>query len=489
MATRVTEVGSGLISVDRDGDVLTGITTGIPTNSFTIRKLTSRRRDNGWIFRDDKLNEWQTVGLIEHAGMIYAIGPDAPGTFVDQALREKKRDRIKDLVTIASAFAALDRAGVSIDQMNTQCMLLLDDGGALVLPPDIALAIREHQDLVEQLRTVEPFNHPDKDPVENVGFFLAAIIYFVLAGRYPFEGDTAEELHGRIRNGRPIAARHRRYTLRSDVSDFLSATLGGEKYEPSPSVWAEQLLSWSREGFDSQLTTEEHDQIAIQAEAEIEKLDRSFGRKESVRKNWRKWLIVATIVIVVGSVPGTIIHNALQPRLTAGFTPDQVVKVFYLSIGTLDHMVMEDAVVDRAGRAIIREVTNMYVIDRQRMAVEMQSSLVDAHTWRQEGMPPLEGGRTPYGVAYLSVEPVGAPADEAAFRATYERWLPNPPESPDAPVPARPYTAFLVTDELRLRQDREDWVIYEIVSLSVEELDVDALQEASRPLPTDSVEH
>ena len=428
------------------------------------------------------------MGLVEHAGMIYAIGPEAPGTFVDDALRDEKRDRIKDLVTIASTFAALDRADVSIDQVNTQCMLLLDDGGGLVLPPDIALAIREHQDLAEQLRTVEPFNHPDKDPVENVGFFLAAITYFVLAGRYPFEGDAAEELHGRIRNGKPIAARYRRYTLRSDVSDFLAATLGGESYEPSPSVWAEQLLSWSKEGFDSQLTTEERDEIAIQAEAEIEKLDRSFGRKESVRKNWRKWLIVAAIVVAVGSVPGTIIHNALQPRLTAGFTPEQVVKVFYLSIGTLDHMVMEDAAVDRAGRALIREVTNMYVIDRQRMAVEMRSSLVDADTWRREGMPPLEDGRTPYGVAYLSIEPLGAPAGEAAFRATYERWLPNPPESPDAPVPARPYTGYLVTDEIRLRQDREDWVIYEMVSLSVEQLDVDALERESRLPATDSAE-
>ncbi len=488
MATRMTEVGNGLISVERDGNTLTGITTGIPTNSFTIRKLASQRRNNGWLYRNDELGEWHPMGLIEHGGLIYVIGPEAPGVFVEEALRDEKRDRITDLVTIASTIAALNRADVSIDQLHTQCMLLLDDGGALVLPPDIALAVREHQDLAEQFRTTELFNHPDKDPVENVGFFLATITYFVLTGRYPFEADTTEELHGRIRNGLPVAARHRRYSLRLDVSDFLSATLGGSRYEPSPSVWAERLLSWKQNGFDAQLTDQEREEIGLQAEAEIQKHDRSFGRKESVRKNWRKWLIVATIVIAVGSVPTTIVHNALQPRTTAGFTPDQVVKVFYMSVSTLDHMVMEDAVVDRAGRAIIREVTNMYVIDRQRMAVEMRSSLVDAQTWRDEGMPHLEDGRAPYGVAYLSVEPVASPAGEAAYRATYERWLPNPPDSPDAPIPARPYMAYLVTDEIRLRQDREDWVIYEMIPLSVEELDVDALAEESRLLPTDSVE-
>ena len=73
MATRMTEVGSGLISVERDGKTLTGITTGIPTNSFTIRKLASRRRDNGWLYRDDELAEWRPRGLIEHGGLTFVV--------------------------------------------------------------------------------------------------------------------------------------------------------------------------------------------------------------------------------------------------------------------------------------------------------------------------------------------------------------------------------------------------------------------------------
>lgn len=486
MTTGATEVANGLISVERDGNTLTGIATGIPTNSFTIRKLASRRRDNGWIFRDNQLDEWCPVGLTEHAGTIYVIGPAAPGVLLDEALLDEKRDRVKDLVTVASALAALHRDGVSIGRMHTQSMLLLDDGGALVLPPDIGLTIRDHQNLEGQFRTMDLFSHPDKDPEDNVGFFLAAITYFVLTGRYPFEAAEAEELHGRIRNGRPIAARHRRFSLRADVSDYLSATLGGESYEPSPSVWAERLLSWSREGFSTQLTDQEHDEIALQAEAEIQKLNRLFDRKETIRRNWRKWLIVATIVFVVGMVPGTIIRNALRPRLTAGFLPDEVVTAFYTSVNTMDHMTMEDAVVDKAGRSLIREVTNMFVIDRQRMAVEMQSGMIDAQAWRDAGMPPMENSRVPYGVAYLSLEPLSAPAEEAAYRATYERWLPDPPESPDAPIPARPYIGYLVTDDLRLRQDREDWVIYEIVSLTADEIDVDALQRETVPAATDS---
>jgi len=486
MATQVTEVGNGLISVERDGEIFTGIATGIPTNSFTIRKLASRRRENGWIFRNDELFEWSPRGLIEHAGLIYVIGPEAPGIFIDEAIGDEERDRNSDLVTIASAFAALSRAEISIGPVHTRCMVLLHGGGALVLPPEIAQSIHEHQALGEQFRTGELFRHPDKDPEEGVGFFIAAISYFVLVGRYPFEADSAEEMHGRIRSGKHIAARHRLYTLRSDVSDYLAETLGGERYEPSPAVWAKHLLSWGRDGFHAELTDKEREEIQVQAEAEILKVNRLFDRNESVRKNWRKWVIVATIVVVAGSVPATIVYNAMQPRVTAGFLPDQVVTVFYTSINLMDHVTMEDAVVDRAGRPLIREVTNMYVIDRQRMAVELRSGLVDAQIWREQGMPPLEDGQVPYGVANLVVEPLGAPAGEAAYRATYERWLPNPPESPDAPIPARPYAAYLVHDEIRLRQDRDDWVIYEMVSVSVEDLDVDALQRESNAPPTDS---
>jgi hypothetical protein len=485
MAALVTEVGNGLISVERDGETVTGITTGIPTNSFTIRKLASGRRDNGWITRGDELVEWHSRGLMEHSGHIYATGPEARGIFVDDALRDKTRDRVKDLVTIASALATLSGADISIGQIHTRCMLLLEDGGALVLPPDIAQAIREHQDLPGRLRTTELFNHPDQDPSNNAGFFLATITYFVLTGGYPFVADTAEELHGRIRSGKPVHARHRCLTLRTDISDTLASTLSGTAYESSPAVWAQRILRWSEEGFEAELAEAEREAARVEAEAEIQKIDRLFVRNESVRKNWRKWLIIAGIIVAVGAVPATIIRTALQPRATEGLLPDQVVTVFYSSVNSLDHMTMEDAVVDKAGRALVREVTNMFVIDRQRMGVEMRSALVDAKVWREEGMPPIEDNRTPYGTYNISLEPLDAPENEAAFRATYERWLPVSAESPDGPQPLVSYIGYLMTDELRLRMDKEDWVIYEITSLSVEELDMDLLRQESGPVLTD----
>ena len=177
------------------------------------------------------------------------------------------------------------------------------------------------------------------------------------------------------------------------------------------------------------------------------------------------------LVVVIGSIPGTIIYNRLQPRSTAGFEPEEVIRTFYTSMNTLDHMTMEDAVVDGAGRDMIREVTNLFVLDRQRMSVEMQSGFVDAQAWRDAGMPALSNNRSPYGVANLTLEALSpASPEELRFLVRYERWMPDY-DAAEQTGTLR-YLGFDVADDVFLRLDREDWVMYRIDRVEEERLDL-----------------
>jgi hypothetical protein len=486
MGTTIIEDGPGRITIHRDGETYSGFTTGIPTNSFTIRKLAGRSRESGFLVQSNGVFTWKPLGLVEHAGLMYVYGPQAPGIFLDQALSDTTRDRLADVTRIADALTALDERDELPPQIHTQCVVLLDEGGSLVLPADVVRAIREHQDIGEQLRTVERFTHPDRDGTENVGFFLATLTYHVLTDRFPFEAESAEELHSRIRGGKPVDPRFYRHSLNPRVAAALIGTLDGSRYEADASAWAEKLREWAANGVDIELSAEERQKLEQEAQEHVEKLDRAFRRKEFVRKYWKTALLIAAIAAVVGIVPGTIVRNALKPRVTAGFTPAEVVTAFYTSINSLDHMTMEDTVIDGAGRGTIREVMNLFVIDRQRMSVELQSGFVDAQAWRDAGMPVLENGASPYGVANLTIESQPAPEGEQRFTATYERWRPafadEPPESNTAPS-GPGYAGSMVTDDVRLRLDGEDWVIYSIETLSSEPLDLSQLR-GSRALPS-----
>ena len=458
----------GVIRVERDGMTLSGVCTGIKTNSFTIRQLAARKRENGWLVHGRTVEPWKPRGLAEHEGEIYLTGPRISGVPLDRALSDPARDRLQDIRLVADAIATLGEVSWDLP-LHTRAFILLEDGGVFVLPPEIIRSIIENSDIAEQVRIRGRFNHPDRAGKENQSFFLASLIYMAITDGMAFEGDSSEELNGRIRSGKPVPARYRRIDVRPEISEVLDAALSsGARFVP-PATWAEHLDEWLKSGVARDLTDEKREQLQTEAQSAIERADRSFGRSETVRRNWRRWAIISFVSVAVLLVPATIVRNALQPRATAGFSPQEVVEAFYWSINTLDHMTMEDAVVDGAGKPLVREVTNLFVLDRQRMSVEMRSGFVDARDWDDQGRAELPDGTSPYGLTSLALEPLAAPPDEVAYLVTYERWLPNSSsELDEAPDPL--FVGFLVADEVRLRKDREDWVIYEMKTVSLDEV-------------------
>ncbi len=194
------------------------------------------------------------------------------------------------------------------------------------------------------------------------------------------------------------------------------------------------------------------------AQEQEEKTDRAFQKKLFWEKNGKLVLFISIIVVVAGFVIGSFVKNALAPRVTKGFSPDQVVNAYYTSINSLDHMTMEDCVTKGAGKSDINEVVHLYVIGKQTMAYEGRSSIVPADKWAEDGRPELLAPLFVYGVVDLNVtEERGEP--EPVYTVTYEKWSRKISES--RPVPGeRLYTGFQVKDRLFMKQDKGDWVIF-----------------------------
>jgi hypothetical protein len=474
MAIETADMANGLIEVDRQGTRYLGVDTGIASNSPTLRKLAGQRRQSGWIIRRDEVHDWKPLGFVEREGRVHVYGPFAKGQFLEDALDGGPAEQLAALERVAHALATLERLEVPMFPFHTRTIILLEDGGVLVLPTDIMQAIREHQDYAARIRRMERFNHPDRDNEQNVGFALAAAAYRAITGIYPYDSDDEETLHARVRAESHIRAKHRDVEIKDDVSDALDRELAGDSPTP-PDEWASRLNAWRKEGVRQSLTEEERDRRETAAKQAVERLERGFKRREMVRKKGRTALIIAAIVIVVATIPGTIIRNALQPRATAGLPPEEVVRVFYTSLNGLDHMTMEDAVVDKAGADLIREATNLFVLDRQRMSVEMESGFIDAQEWRDAGMPAVPAGKSPYGVANLRIEALTAPEGERRFEVNYERWLPDYEQA--ELTGSAGITGLRITDRVLMRMDREDWVIYQIDRLSQDPINLNELRE------------
>jgi hypothetical protein len=168
------------------------------------------------------------------------------------------------------------------------------------------------------------------------------------------------------------------------------------------------------------------------------------------------------VIVVAGAMAGSLLKNILAPRETRGFSPQEVVETYYKSMNDLNHTLMEDCVVDGAGRETIREVMNIYVLSRVSLGYEGRSHIIPADAWEAQGRPELTAPQTVYGITELELElERGEP--EPIFRTSYTKWAPKPaaepqPDMSEADGPG--FTSFEISERVYLRLDRKDWVIY-----------------------------
>jgi hypothetical protein len=474
----VHSLSEGLARIERNGQTYLGVNTKIPPRGFALQKLTGNRRSNGWIVRGDQIEHWSMTGFAEANEVIYVYGPYLEGITLSQAVSLPQEQALEHVRTLGHALIRLNEEEVQPFKVHGESVIFLDDGGILFLPREIAQNMTEHQLISDQLELYEVFNHPDVGADQNQSYVLAVLLYRALTGSFPFHAKSEEELHSRIRDEAFTDAVLRVPEIRKDVSDFISATLSDPAGKNiNLKKWCTRLDAFAEEGYFRDISEDEKKELTERAQRRERQVQSKFQRNELIRKHWRTAAVITLIVIVVGSIPGTIIYNQLQPRATAGLPPDEVVRAFYSSIGEFDHMTMEDATVDGAAAGLIREVTNLFVLSRMRMSVEMTTGFIDPQQWIDAERPELEPDVRLYGVSDLRIESLRESEEEFVYRVRYRRWTPSFTGTleDDPQVAAEQVQndteSFRRVDRVSLRRDGEDWVIYELEVLEEEPVD------------------
>jgi hypothetical protein len=430
----------------REGRPVLAIPVGLGRNEIVLTKLRGLRTSPGFRVGADGVAERYLEGFYQEEGRLYLYGPWEPGVTLEEVLEQGKA--LPCLRGLAQALVALgDRRP---EELATDAVRFLEDGAVELLSPQVMRQARSIQPEEHRLRTFEAINHPDS---RGLSYSLAAMLYRLITGEYPFAAESIEESRRRARELRLAPLYLTRPEVREEVSAAVMDGLGrGTGKPPTLERWAALLRDWEAGGLFRKLPEAEARALAARARREQELASRAYRRGVFWQRHWKTVLIVAAIAAAVGIFSGTVLRNLLAPRSTVGLSPREVVESFYRSANSLDHERMQDCVAGRAGKQLIDQVIHVYVVSRVNLGYEGRSLIRSAEEWDRAGRPAVTPPDSVFGVTDLAIQPLPGEA-EPAFQVDYRLWVPDPDQG-TASREAR--------ERVFLRQQGGAWVIYRI---------------------------
>jgi len=446
--------------LDVDGEALLGIPAGSRHNQYSLAQLGAVTQSDGWIVSDfaaghpPTIQVWRFAGYRHYREQVFVVGPWVDGVTLDAALAEPPSPtRSRRLRWLAMALRALSERVDFNGPLQGDAVVFTDDGRLLFLPPAVMSRLNGVKSPAERLAHVERYLHPHRQGPEQLAFALGVAVYRVLCGRYPFDGDSEEDMHDRVRGYPVVTPRAFQPSAPAELCDAVMASLGqGTEAVPSLSSW--ELLLGDDAVSDALAALGEPPAEALgAAETEAELAERRFARSRFLNRNWRRLLGWGAGAAVALSILVPILGRALAPPVTRGLEPAEVVELFYESINAMDTEPMEDAATDNAGQGLINETLHMFLESRMALANRGGSRVVPAPEWDELGRlerPPFRV----YGITDLEIHAEqGRP--QPIFRAHYHFWTPNLEDIVSVTDPP----GVLVTERLWLRWTGKDWVI------------------------------
>jgi hypothetical protein len=442
------------------GQACLSFRAGAGLSGRSLARLAALRGSPGWRVRGSAVQEWRFSGIVEEAGTAFLYGPRDPSTSLEEVLCGGLSDGLPRIRLLADSLITLSERLIPLPAVQSDAVLLTQDGGVLFLPPEVMRELRSLRPFGENRERFEALNHPDLTGAPQACFSLTAALYRLAAGRFPFDGETPEEVHEQARKRIILDPAQAAPGATEQFSAVVMAGLGRRPGTPLDiAAISHAVEGWIREHPVRALTEQESGKIRALAAARGREAERTFRRRAFWERNWKTVLISAAAAVVVAAAAGSVLKGVLAPRPTRGFTPEQVVRAFYGGMNSLDHALMQAAVAGGAGRQAISEVTNVYVISRVTLGYEGRSGVVPADEWDRQGKPALPPPLTVYGVTELTLDQEqGPPAP--VFRARYVKWAPvsaDPETQPGASLPR--YEGTRVSERITMRRDRGYWVI------------------------------
>jgi hypothetical protein len=465
-----------IVHIVEQGTAKLAVPLGAAGASHAVTRMSSLRSLPGWHVSDEAVREWRFEGFSQQPDGVCLYGPEVGGVTLAEALELPLERALPLLARLADALGTLGERMVPLFPLQADAVILDDRGGVLFLPPEVMHEVRGVRPFAENRITFEALNHPDLKGEPLASFTLGACLYRAAVGKFPFGGSDAEQMHEQARKLAIQPPARLVPGLREEASELVMAALGRQRGRSARiAEWRAGFAAWTREGILRPVDPGEREKLIQEAAARERDAAKRFRTRTFWEKNWRIVAIAVAGAAVAGGVLGSILSGVFAPRATRGYPPRKVVETFYTAINRMDHMLMEDCVVDKAGQGDITEAMNLYVISRVQMGYEGKANPMPADEWDKAGRPALPAGTSVYGVTDLQItEEAGEP--DPVYLVSYEKWSPDTSAEAGSDAGGGSDVATVgtlhrkIVDRVWLRRDKGDWVIYRLDRLSQETL-------------------
>jgi hypothetical protein len=465
----ITTISHRRLLVETEGqngtDRLLALDTGIPSGGFAAQRISALARNGGILVSPGGVLPWGISRIVTSDGRIFLCGPWLEGITLDEALEHQGYAPDPSHVrAVARGLATAIAPGGHV-LCNTGTSLLTRDGGLLLLEASLAGEINRYLPLERQQTAVFPYTFSRLEGTAAWAYQCGTLIGHLVTGRPLCTGETREEAdrcHDRLRSEPGL---HRlQPSLHSRATELVESLIRSPR-DPEAITAIRSIGDIAETGN----LLEEIDPAEVQrrrdaAVSAVEKSARSWGRRQFVHHRGRTIAVALLAAVLIGTIPFQMIKSRLTPPSTAGLEPKSLASAFYDAWEDMDHITMDEALARGTADDLVKEVTNVYVMDRVQLAHTMEGSIMSAREWLAAGRP---DGKLPYGPIVSTISILRQGEEEVVVQVEYELWRPAPAADvfPDATdTEGLVATRSTVRDRLTMTPSRWGWEISGIAS-------------------------
>lgn len=329
-------------------------------------------------------------------------------------------DKLNIIRKIAIAFkkAGSDFLALDFGILSLARIYFDEDLNILLLPKDLSDIISLHledEDFNLYFNKLVNYNLINSYALYAL---LSQLLYFSIINLFPYENESLRE------KGLKTIYRASFYLSDIDKKDDdllfndLCASLSYQRKICRSNRPLDNIDAWLKNYEDFKIPHSPIEPLTKEKLKKIESDERSAKRHKFLRLRGSLILAVSALVIILSSIVGWIIYNALKPPYTKDFNQVQIIQAYYDAQNQLDVQKLTASFDRKVKSPIETELVNLFVTYKMRQAYEGISSIIIPKDLPST-LPP---GSFVYGNSDLNIQEVS----KDVYRATYLYYSPKP---------------------------------------------------------------
>jgi hypothetical protein len=455
----------------KDNKTYFGIPFQMTGRHINLQKYINYQHSPGWAVDSSKMEEWYFTGIIQKDEQHYIYGKDFEGVSLNDILSYPLNKALVYFKQLVNALITLKQNNKELPVIQLDNVYFLENGSVLFLPSDIfdkIKSIDHHYNFKNYALVNNPYLNTDS---EKLSYSLFIILYRLLSGIFPFDDHYEDELNNKIRNLKILPPKLINHKIKKEVSDYTASLFKKNHFRDLDLAdWKKYIEKIIKHGVTEETTHIDSVKYKNEFKKQKKRLQDHYKNKMFWEKNHKKIFILSASIILIGFITFFLIKNFFRPRVTIGLSPREVLVTFYTSINKLDHITMEDCVINQAGKSDINEVISFFLNQKQSVAYTGQSTLTFADKWDKNGRPKIGPPSYVYGILNLNINKETSNGTKTTYMVSYEKWGPIINEDEKAEKRVQ-FQGHKIKDRVTIVKYKKYWVINEINRL--EKISVD----------------